>query len=132
MAKIAILLPKEKMVQYAAKESQSMNFDVVVCKQIATENTVNEARSAISIGADIIIARGYQAKVIREFTKLPVVEIKLSLQEIGLPIKKAKEISGKKHPFVSLIAFENMLPDLSHVEELFDVDFKVETIENEE
>lgn len=132
MAKIAILLPKEKMVQYAAKESQSMNFDVVVCKQIATENTVNEARSAISIGADIIIARGYQAKVIKEFTKLPVVEIKLSLQEIGLPIKKAKEISGKKHPFVSLIAFENMLPDLSHVEELFDVDFKVETIENEE
>lgn len=91
MTKIAVLLPKETMARDARTLLLDMTFDVVACKAITTANTVNEARYAISLGAEIFIARGYQAKIMKRFTEIPVVEIMLSMQEIGLLIMKAKK-----------------------------------------
>lgn len=132
MRKIAFFFPEKQMETSARKILAEKNMEVISCRQIQTADAVNEARSAAMNGARIIVARGYQAKIIGEYTNLPVVEIHLTYQEICLYIKKALDITGKAHPYIALIAFENMLPDLSHIRDLFDMRFEIFTIERAE
>ena len=125
MLKIGMLLPEAGMVETAKRIIKEDNMDNVYLKAIHTVDTVNEARMAIEAGVHILVARGYQAKLIKQYTNIPLVEMRFHAQEIGLLIQKAKSIVKKEHISIGLIAFENMLCDLSYMEKLFDVDLKV-------
>ena len=125
MTQIAILLPYEDMAETARKVIHENHYEIDYIKVIESENAVNEARIAVEQGADIIIARGYQAQLIKEYTNIPVVEMRFHAQEIGLLLQRAKRLSHKERPVIGLIAFENMLCDLSHMEELFDVRLRI-------
>lgn len=129
MTKIAILLPYEDMAETARKVINENHYQIEYMKVIESENAVNEARAAAEQGADIIIARGYQAQLIKEYTNIPVVEMRFHAQEIGLLLQRAKKLSHKECPAIGLIAFENMLCDLSHMEELFDVRLRIAYME---
>lgn len=129
MTKIAILLPYEDMAETARRVIQENQHQIDYVKVIESENAVNEARIAAEQGADIIIARGYQAQLIKEYTNIPVVEMRFHAQEIGLLILRAKKLSHKETPVIGLIAFENMLCDLSHMEELFGVRLRIAYME---
>lgn len=107
-------------------------YNITYKKVIRTEDSVNEARLAIEAGARIIIARGRQAKLIKEYTNIPLVEMRFHVQEIGLLIKRVKEILKKESPVIGLIVFENMLCDMSHMEELFNVTLHIRNIEQDE
>lgn len=120
-----MLLPEERMIEPAKRIIEENKLDVAYIKAVHTVDAVNEARNAVEAGAHILVARGYQAKLIKQYTNIPVVEMRFHVQEIGLLIQKAKTIVKKEHPYIVLIAFENMLCDLSYVEELFHVRFKV-------
>lgn len=128
MIKIGMLLPEAEMLERAKKLIQKNEVEVVYLKAINTVDAVNEARLAVEAGSHIIIARGYQAKLIRQYTNIPVVEMRFHAQEIGLLIQKAKMIVKKEYPVIGLIAFENMLCDLSHMEELFQIRFLVKSV----
>ncbi len=132
MVKMAMLFSEEQMVENARHIIEEENLDVVACKSIRTADAINEARSAIINGAKLIVARGYQAKLIQQYTKVPVVEVRLTAQEVGLLLKKAIRLTGKEHPCIAMIVFRNMVPDLSHMEELFGVRLKVCYIEHVE
>lgn len=125
MVKIGMLLPEERMLEPAKRIIEENHLNVAYMKAIHTVDTVNEARNAVEAGAHILVARGYQAKMIKQYTNIPVVEMRFHMQEIGLLIQKAKAIVKKEQPYIVLIAFENMLCDLTYVEELFNVRFKV-------
>lgn len=129
MVKIALLVPNEEMLNIARRVVQEQGVDVDYMKVIQTVNTVNEARMAVEAGAHILVARGYQAKLIREYTHIPLVEIRFHAQEIGLLLKKAKTIVKKETPRIGIVAFENMLSDMSHMEELFGVKLLVAYLE---
>lgn len=132
MIKISILVPQKYMAERARSIASDYDVEIVSCKVIETADAVNEARAAADSGAQLIIARGYQAKIIRRYTDLPVVEIRFTAQEIGLLIKKARDMTQKKHPYIYILAFKNMLPDLSHMEELFDVRLGISVLERGE
>ena len=123
MARIGLLLPEPYMTEMAKHILDRIggNMDIVVCKSISSPEAVNEARLAAEQGAEILIARGHQARQIRQNTDIPLVEIRFTGQEIGLFLRRARELTGLSSPHVALIAFENMLPDVSHAEELFNV-----------
>lgn len=132
MIKTSVLVPKQYMADIAQRIAPSYEVELVSCKVTETADAVNEARAAAESGAQVIIARGYQAKIIRRFTDLTVVEIHFTAQEIGLLVKKACNITGKPHPYIHILAFENMLPDLSHMEELFDIRLGISVLEKGE
>lgn len=132
MVKAGILVPQEKMAEEASSIAQEIGLETVCCKVIETADSVNEARAAAENGAQIIVARGYQARIIRQYTDFPLVEIRFTAQEIGLLLKRAKEITGKEHPYVYILAFENMLPDLSHMGELMGVRLGISTLDHAE
>lgn len=125
MIKIGMLLPEERMIEPAKKIIEENKLEVAYMKAVHTVDAVNEARLAVEAGAHILVARGYQAKLIKQYTNIPIVEMRFHVQEIGLLIQKAKTIVKKEHPYIALLAFENMLCDLSYVEELFNIKLKV-------
>lgn len=121
MVKIALLVPNKKMLEIAQHVTKEQNIDIEYMKEIQTVDAVNEARLAVELGVHIIVARGYQAKLIKEYTNIPLVEIRFHAQEIGLLLNKAKAMIKKEVPKIGLVVFENMLCDMSHMEELFGV-----------
>lgn len=129
MSKIGMLLPEKGMEEKARKIVAESKTDVVYLKAIATVDAVNEARLAVEAGAHIIIARGYQAQLIKQYTHIPLVEMRLQPQEIGLLIQQAKILVKKENPVIAILAFENMLADLSYMEELFGVTLKIEYLD---
>lgn len=132
MVKIGMLLPEADMVPMAQKVVKDMNVEIACLKAISSFDAVNEARLAVEAGAKIVIARGYQAKMIKHYTNIPLIEMKLHAQEIGLLLQKAKLMVKKEHPVIALIAFDNMLCDMSYMEELFGVTLKVAVMKRSE
>jgi transcriptional regulator with PAS, ATPase and Fis domain len=132
MVKIAILVPNEGLFLLVRDYVREKALDIVCVKEIRTENAVSEARRAISDGARVIVALGEQADLIKKYTNVPVVLIRLHAQEIGLLLQRAKAIVKKENPKVCMIAYENMLCDMSYMGELFGVQFSVAYIDKVE
>ena len=96
MGKIALLVSREEMIHQAHNILQEKKFEIQEMRVIHTEDTVMEARRSIADGATIIIARGLQASIIKQYTDTPVVEIVLTAQEMALLVMRAKQIAGKE------------------------------------
>lgn len=130
MAKIMMLLPKAHMIDYAETVIQENNFEIKKVKQIETANAVEEARECINEGANIIIARGVQARLIKQYTSVSVAEITITAQEIGLLMLECKKIVDKERPQIAIISISNMIDDVSYFDQLFDVNLKTYLTDN--
>lgn len=124
MGKIALLVSREEMIHQAHNILQEKKFEIQEMRVIRTENTVMEARRSIADGATIIIARGLQASIIKQYTDAPVVEIVLTAQEMALLVMRAKQIAGKEKPTVAVVGFRNMFCDMSYFDELYNIELK--------
>lgn len=118
---IAVLLP-DKILGWQAEDIIKKETDhVVYIKETGIDTVVQEARNAIEKGANIVIAGGSQAAAIKSYTNIPVVEIQLTAQELGLLVLKAKKIIKKKNPVIGVFFWKDMLCDTSNFQELFNV-----------
>ena len=115
MGKIVLLVPREEMLYLAHNILQEKKYAIAQMRVIQTENTVVEARNSIAAGADIIIARGLQASLIKQYTDVPVVEIVATAQEMALLVVKARQIVKKAKPIIAVVGFQNMFLSLIHI-----------------
>ncbi len=125
MIKTVVFLPDERLLEAAQAMIRERKLTNVSVRAIRTMDAVNEARAAAERGAGLVVASGYQAKLIREYTRLPLVEIRLHTQELGMLLKRARAMARKERPHIGLAAPENLLCDLESIEELFDLRLSV-------
>lgn len=125
MAKIAVLLPREMMVEEVKAIIEEEQLDIGYVKLITTATAVDEARQAMDEGATIIVARGAQAYLIKKYTKVPIVEIKITAQELARLVKRGLKMVDKPYPQVALVGFANMFVDTTYFEEIFDIKRKI-------
>lgn len=130
MAKIKVLVPKQDMEAYTQKIIEEEQIESCEAEVIQTADSVQAARRAIEHGAAVIVARGLQAALIKEYTKVPLVEIKLTGQELGILIQEARKLTTEKIPRLAFIGHESMFPDTSYMNEIFHVDMKVYQFED--
>ena len=121
MGKIVLLVPREEMLYLAHNILQEKKYAIAQMRVIQTENTVVEARNSIAAGADIIIARGLQASLIKQYTDVPVVVIVATAQEMALLVVKARQIVKKARPIIAVVGFQNMFCDMSYFETIYDI-----------
>lgn len=124
MGKIALLVSREEMLHQAHNILQEKKLQIQEMRVIRTENAVTEARRSIADGASIIIARGLQASLIKQYTDIPVVEIVLTAQEMALLVMKAKQIIKKPRPVIAVVGFQNMFCDMSYFDELYGIELR--------
>ncbi|MFA9464277.1 MAG: sigma 54-interacting transcriptional regulator [Velocimicrobium sp.] len=122
MSGIALLLPREHMAQEARALVEREGYRIDEIKSIKTANSVSEARMAVAKGASIIIARGYQALMIKRYTNVTVIDIILTGQELGLLVMKAKKLVKKENPKIALVGFSNMFSNTNYFNQLFQVE----------
>ena len=70
MGKIALLVSREEMLYQAHNILQEKPYAIQEMRVIKTEDSVVEARNSIAGGASIIIARGLQASLIKQYTDI--------------------------------------------------------------
>ncbi len=121
MAGIAVFLPSEIMRQQAQELLEKTDNHVIINKTTTIDNIVEETRKAIEMGANIVVARGHQACDVEQYTNIPVVEVVMTAQELGLLIMKAKKKVNKSFPVIGLFCWKGMLCDTTYFEQLYDV-----------
>lgn len=124
MGKIVLLVSREEMLHQAHNILQEKKYEIAEMRAIQTKDVVVEARSSIADGATIIIARGLQASLIKQYTNIPVVEIVITAQEMALLIVKAKQIIKKPKPVIAVVGFKNMFCDMSYFDMIYDIELR--------
>lgn len=124
MGKIALLVSRDEMLYQAHNILQEKKYEIEEMRVIQTEKAVLEARASIANGAAIIIARGLQASLIKQYTDIPVVEIVITAQEMAILVKKAKQIINKQRPVIAVVGFKNMFCDMSYFDTIYDIELR--------
>ena len=124
MGKIVLMVSREEMIYQAHNILQEKRYEIQEMRVVKTENTVMEARQLIAGGATIIIARGLQASLVKQYTDVPVVEIVITAQEMGLLVTRAKQILKKQRPFIAVVGFKNMFSNMTYFETLYDIELR--------
>lgn len=123
MAKTAVLLPRQELQTMSEQLiSNYKRLNPMSVEYIQTQNAAHRAKELEQQGCELLVARGLQAELMKKAVKIPVVEIMITAQELGLLTQQLKRETGLIHPKIGLIGFENMLSDTSHFEELYDVE----------
>lgn len=137
MGKVAILVPREEMLYHAhnilqEKSKSKKHYEIGDMKVVRTKNAVMEARQSIAGGASMIIARGLQASLIKQYTDIPVIEIVITAQEMALLVVKAKQILKKENPVIAVVGFQNMFCDMSYFDSIYAIELRTFYAENNE
>lgn len=127
MAKIGILLPRQTILEHAKRvvSEQDIQQQVKLVKVIHDNEAQEEAKLAVAGGIEIIIARGFQAFSIKKAVSIPVIDMPLTTQEIGMVILKAKKQLNKEMPRIAIIGWQNMFPNMEDFQALFQIDLRV-------
>lgn len=123
MAKVAILLPYLEMCEIARPlVGGYRNLDVMCVEYSKADKIAQRARELEQEGCELIIARGLYARIIKATVKIPLVEMRVTTQELGLVLLELKEELGLERPSIGLIYFDNMLSDTAQLDKLFGID----------
>lgn len=76
MANFALILPRPEMVAQAGRIARQLGMKVVLNQYAVTEQILDVAADARKLGADIVVARGLHASILREKTDFPIAEIR--------------------------------------------------------
>lgn len=120
MAKIAFLVVSDDMIQIARKITKDLKIDVDM-KVVTSENVLEEANLSVQNGANVVIARGNHASIIKRDSKIPLVEIVLGGQDIAKLIFDALNILKKPSPVIGIVGFKNMFSNIKSFQEIFGV-----------
>lgn len=123
MAKFALLLPRAEMVEPAGRIARELGMEVVLNKSVPTEQVLELMEECRTLGADILVARGRQASILKEHTELPVVEIRLTGLEIALLLHRAKNLVPRlERPRVGVVTIPNMVGEIQGFEEVVGIE----------
>ena len=122
MTKTAILLPYPAQQEQIIRITEKVrSLDVMCVERAHTETVVRRGRELEEKGCELIIARGVQAQLLRENVTIPLVEMKVTTQEMGLVIRALRKQVGTRHPKIGLVGYSNMFGNTDHYDELFDI-----------
>ncbi|MFQ7452348.1 MAG: PrpR N-terminal domain-containing protein [Flavonifractor plautii] len=123
MARFALLLPREEMVEPAGRIARELEMDVVLNQSVPTERILDLMEDCRRTGADILVARGRQASILKEHTDFPVVEIQLTGLEIARSLHRARSlVSHLERPKIGVVTIPNMVGNIQGFEEIFDIE----------
>ena len=125
MASVAVLVPYQEMRELAEEMFSAYPQLTPFCVEYVHNEQVEERAGELEKqGCDMIMARGLHAIKIKRSVKLPVVEIRVTAQELGELILDIREEIGTERPQIGLIGFENMLCDTSRFDRLYAVELR--------
>lgn len=131
MSSILLISPYNRLTMIAKKIVKSENIDVEIIEanilNFVGEGGTEELIKKINKDVKVVISRGMVAKVVRNNTSLPVIEIPVTTFDILDAISNVKNKGYKK---VAIISVSNMLSNPERVQSLGDMQFHFISYEN--
>ena len=132
MARMSVLVPYQNILdlaehmfdEYPRIQRHTVEF-------VNNEKIAERAKELEAEGCDLIMARGFQARLVKHAVRLPIVEIRVTAQELGMLMLDIKEELGQDNPKIALIGPDNMHCDTTHFNRLFQVDVEIYQIKAE-
>lgn len=124
MAKLAIIPPHENLIDTMRSMLRIAHMEQALVLPYDEDNSkipflVEQAQRQ---GADIILTRGLIAQRVRQCSNIPVVEMRVTAQELGILLQKSKALTSNSPPTIALVGTTNMFCDYSRLSELFQVE----------
>lgn len=116
-----------KQAELLLEQKGKLDYEIRLAPIAGDAEVVQIARRS---GAQIIIARGTIAEEIKRNTDLPVVEIVITAQEMGLLITQAKRIVNKPQPQIAVIGVPNMFCDMHDFNQIFEINLRTYFVES--
>lgn len=126
MAKLAIIPPHENLIDTMRSMLRIAHMEQALVLPYDEDHSripflVEQAQRQ---GADIILTRGLIAQRVRQCSNIPVIEMRITAQELGILIQKSKALTSDSAPVIALVGTTNMFCDYSRLGELFQVELK--------
>jgi propionate catabolism operon transcriptional regulator len=126
--KTLVIAPYQGLVEISSSlKSELYDFDVTVVQGDLSE-VLPQVQGYEDNGFDIIISRGGTARLIREHTTLPVVEIQVSGYDI---MRMLTLVEGYKVP-IEMIGFPNIIENAAAVSKLMKVNVPFQIVHKED
>ena len=123
MAKIAVLAPYPALCeQIRPLIGRYSHISPVTIEYVPQDEVEKRCVEFEMAGCEVILARGLYARIARRSVRLPVVELKVTAQELGVLIMDLRHLLGLECPRIGLIGFSNMMCDTSQFNSLFGID----------
>lgn len=133
MAKVAVLLPQQRMCEMTSSMVDQFHpVDIMCLEYIQTEQVADRAKELEAQGCELIVARGVSAAIIKRTVKLPLVEIRVTAQELGMVMLDIKRELGLDRPRVGLLGSRNMFCDTISFDALFGIELHTYLVEQSE
>ncbi|WP_099203805.1 sigma 54-interacting transcriptional regulator [Scatolibacter rhodanostii] len=133
MAKVAILVPYPDMRDMIHPLiTQYQHISVMCVEYVKTEDIGERAYQLKQQGCELIVARGFQAMIVKRCVDLPLEEIRITAQELGCLILELRKEIPQEVPKIALIGFTNLFSDTSQFNELFHIDLSLYLVNNNE
>ena len=133
MAKVAILVPYQEMCEMTSPLlRQYSHLQLMTLEYIQTEQVAARVRELETAGCELLVARGAHARVVRQCTRLPLVEIRVTAQELGMLMLDIKRELNVANPRIGLIGFANMFCDTTPFDTLFGIELRTYMVNSSE
>lgn len=121
MARFLLLATSLEMKQNAHTVLQEIGRTDVAVYLVPTADTQIVASLIESTQAQIIITRGGVARKVKRAFPLPVAEMVVTAQEMGLLITHAKQILTTDVPTIAVVGFSKMFCDMRDFDQIFGI-----------
>lgn len=120
MRNYILFSPNEDIASIAARQaSSSSEYHLEIFTDTEKEKIIQKASSMQPGQYDLAIARGMMVDYIRSVSAIPIVEMRMTSQEMITLIQQALNILDKKHAKIAIIGSHKLFPDITFLSELF-------------
>lgn len=128
MANIAFISPSQQLSHEAEKIAAEHNLPLALNEVYSTGYTDNESaeyyKNLVRGGIDMFIARGFQAQIISSAVDVPVIEIHITAEELGILIRQGRSMLNDENALIAAVCSYNMLSSTAKLDSLIDANVK--------
>lgn len=133
MAKVAVLVPYPELCAVMRPLIGLYPYiHAVTVEYTPTDGIAARAAELEKQGCELIIARGVHARLAKHAVQIPIVEMRVTTQELGVVLLELKKDLGDARPHIGVVGFNNMLGDTTRMGDLFGVDLSYYLVERSE
>lgn len=125
MSDIAFVLLDQKTTQSVEQLTQQLGLEVEIADPNHYDSLEATVASLLQKGTRVIISRGFLARMIRNLTSVPVVELQITRMELYQLILEARSRTGLEHPRIAVIGGKNIFCSTDGLAEMAGVELVV-------
>ncbi|MGV4964092.1 sigma 54-interacting transcriptional regulator [Priestia aryabhattai] len=133
MSKIAFIAPDKQLFLQGKRVIQELGLQGEVEIYLARLSRAVKLANKLESSCDVIVCRGGTARLITDsVSRIPLVEIPITGQDLAQAFYKSKQVTGLENPKVAMLAFQNMKNDVEILADILGINLSIYLLDSVE